>query len=64
MIKPEEMFDFDLRSSRSCINKEDKEYLAEMGYDLYYFQCIKLEKLYNEMMNSYDIRTGHTSTTC
>lgn len=60
MMKPEEMFDFDPGiEAEAVLTKEDKEYLVRKWGRTYTVpECIKLEKLYNEMMSSYDIRTA------
>ena len=60
MMKPEEMFDFDPGvEAEAALTKEDKEYLVRKWGRTYTIpECIKLEKLYNEMMSSYDIRTA------
>ena len=60
MMKPEEMFDFDPGvEAEAMLTKEDKEYLVRKWGRTYTVpECIKLEKLYNEMMSSYDIRTA------
>ena len=60
MMKPEEMFEFDPEvEAEAAFTKEDKEYLKRKWGTTYTIsECIKLEKLYNEMMSSYDIRTA------
>ena len=60
MMKPEEMFDFDPGvEAEAVLTKEDKEFLVRKWGRTYTIpECIKLEKLYNEMMSSYDIRTA------
>lgn len=60
MMKPEEMFDFDPGvEAEAVLTKEDKEYLVRKWGKTYTVpECIRLEKLYNEMMSSYDIRTA------
>lgn len=60
MMKPEEMFDFDPGvEAEAALTKEDKEFLVRKWGRTYTIpECIKLEKLYNEMMSSYDIRTA------
>lgn len=60
MIRPEEMFEFDPGlEAQESLTKEDKEYLVKKWGKTYTIpECIRLEKLYNEMMSSYDIRTA------
>ena len=60
MMKPEEMFEFDPGiEAEALLTKEDKEYLVRKWGRTYTIpECIRLEKLYNEMMSSYDIRTA------
>lgn len=60
MMKPEEMFEFDPGvEAEALLTREDKEYLVRKWGKTYTIpECIKLEKLYNEMMSSYDIRTA------
>lgn len=60
MMKPEEMFEFDPGlEAESVLTKEDKEYLVRKWGKTYTIpECIKLEKLFIEMMDSYDIRTA------
>jgi hypothetical protein len=60
MMKPEEMFEFDPGvEAEAVLTREDKEYLVRKWGKTYTIpECIKLEKLYNEMMSSYDIRTA------
>lgn len=60
MMKPEELFDFDPGvEAEATLTREDKEYLVKKWGRTYTIpECIKLEKLYNEMMSSYDIRTA------
>lgn len=54
LYEPEEInIDFDE------LTKEDKQYLLQKWGRTYTIpECIKLEKLYNEMIESYDIRTA------
>mgnify|MGYP001336760091 CR=1 FL=1 len=58
--KPEELFDpSEYLSFDDNLTKEDKQYLlTKWGKTYSILECIKLEKLYNEMMESYDIRTA------
>ena len=60
MMKPEEMFEFDPGvEAEATLTKDDKEYLVKKWGRTYTIpECIRLEKLYNEMMSSYDIRTA------
>ena len=60
MMKPEEMFDFDPGlEADNKLTQEDKEYLVRKWGRTYTVpECIRLEKLYHEMMSSYDIRTA------
>lgn len=60
MMKPDEMFDFDPGvEAEAMLTREDKEFLVRKWGRTYTIpECIKLEKLYNEMMSSYDIRTA------
>lgn len=60
LMEPEEMFEFDPGlEAEQKLTKEDKEYLIRKWGKTYTIpECIKLEKLYLEMMNSYDIRTA------
>ena len=60
LMKPEEMFEFDPGvEAEAMLTKEDKEYLVRKWGRTYTIpECIKLEKLYHEMMSSYDIRTA------
>lgn len=60
MMKPDEMFEFDPGvEAEAALTREDKEFLVRKWGKTYTIpECIKLEKLYNEMMSSYDIRTA------
>lgn len=60
LMKPEEMFEFDPGTeAEAALTKEDKEYLIRKWGRTYTVpECVKLEKLYIEMMESYDIRTA------
>lgn len=56
--KPEELFEVS-NSLDDELTKEDKTYLVQKWGKTYTIpECIKLEKLYLEMMDSYDIRTA------
>jgi hypothetical protein len=56
--KPEELFEIS-DSPDDELTKEDKTYLVQKWGKTYTIpECIKLEKLYLEMMDSYDIRTA------
>lgn len=53
------MSDEDFHQPEDDLTKEDKQYLlAKWGRTYTISECIKLEKLYIEMMDSYDIRTA------
>lgn len=58
--KPEEIFDpSEYLEPEDSFTKEDKSYLLQKWGRTYTIpECVKLEKLYNEMMESYDIRTA------
>lgn len=58
--EPEELFDpEEINTELDKITKEDKQYLLQKWGRTYTIpECIKLEKLYNEMIDSYDIRTA------
>lgn len=59
--KPEELFDPSeyIDDISDELTREDKQYLLlKWGKTYTISECIKLEKLYNEMMESYDIRTA------
>ena len=60
MVKPEELFDpSEYMVADDDLTKEDKQYLLNKWGRTYTIpECIKLEKLYLEMMDSYDIRTA------
>ena len=60
LIQPEEMFDFDPGvEADATLTVEDKQYLIKKWGKTYtIIECVKLEKLYHEMMSSYDIRTA------
>lgn len=58
--KPEELFEpEEINTDFDELTKEDKQYLLQKWGRTYTIpECIKLEKLYNEMIESYDIRTA------
>ena len=58
--KPEELFEpEEINTELDELTKEDKQYLLQKWGRTYTIpECIKLEKLYNEMIESYDIRTA------
>lgn len=60
LMKPEEMFEFDPGvEAQANLTREDKQYLIRKWGRTYTVpECVKLEKLYIEMMESYDIRTA------
>lgn len=60
LIDPDEKFEYDPEADiNSLITKEDKVYLVKKwGRNYTVEEMIKLEKLYHEMMESYDIRTA------
>lgn len=60
LLKPENMFNpADYLEPEDNLTKEDKMYLLNRwGRTYTVSECVKLEKLCNEMMESYDIRTA------
>lgn len=59
-IRPEELFDSqELNIQYDSLTRDDKKYLIEKWGKTYTIpECVALEKLYLEMMESYDIRTA------
>lgn len=58
--KPEDLYEpEEINTDFDELTKEDKQYLLQKWGRTYTIpECIKLEKLYNEMIESYDIRTA------